>query len=258
MDTLRRALCSIKDATNGREIAVAAAVFLLLAAMGVGLRFAVEEASSEDYRRYETAFKTDNESDFAYAKITRIGDAMAYGTFASVGSANDERLDSARMAVKDVSERYTRHTRTVTTTDSNGVTHSKEETYYTWDWAGTDYDLADGFSFMGIDGDVSELPDKLYSHDGTFYDGIGYIAYEGAIRHQLYSIPEEFEATALWSLLEEHRIEEVWNGKTVEQAMEEARRRAFFAPNVFTAFWIAVTVGATAGFVMLENRWLRD
>lgn len=116
-----------------REILFCVAVGLFwfsLIYMGFGL---AEESALEAQRVYSTAIVIENQEDFKYYLETEIGNAFAP---VSVGTVDPQSFPELLLTYSQVTrkeEHYTRHTRKVTYTDSNGKTKTRTETYWSWD-----------------------------------------------------------------------------------------------------------------------------
>lgn len=141
---------------------------------------------------YRTALKTTDKDRFNYIVDSQQGKVVSYTKFTGVKPAKFHEMTTKRhyMAVKRDLERYTMHTRTVT--DSKGHTHT--ETYWSWDYAGSDevhsksltifgrkYN-ADRFDLSAFYADIDA--DKLVGHGtgltGSYYylNGMERYSYE--------------------------------------------------------------------------------
>lgn len=85
---------------------------------------------------YRTALKTTDKARFNYIVESQQGNVVSYTKLTGDKPAKFHEMTTKRhfMAVRRTLERYTMHTRTVT--DSKGHTHT--ETYWSWDYAGSD------------------------------------------------------------------------------------------------------------------------
>ena len=85
---------------------------------------------------YRTALKTTDKARFNYIVKSQQGKVVSYTKLTGNEPAKFHEMTTKRhfMAVRRTLERYTMHTRTVT--DGKGHTHT--ETYWSWDYAGSD------------------------------------------------------------------------------------------------------------------------
>ena len=158
-----------------------------------------------------------------------------------------------------VEERYTMHTRTVTYTDSNGRSHTRTETYWTWDYDGEERWASDTVEFLGAEFATSQfnLPgqDTLELKDGSRY------LYETShVRYYFTGLPAVFDATIHADLRggDIGQGVEVFQGLTPAEVVEDQVSGQKIPVIIFWVVWVLLTGGAVVGFFYLENRWLDD
>lgn len=222
---------------------MAVVIFVTISVLGLGLFFVVSEAISSDVRKYQISYKTDSESDFEYAKNTKVGNVLAEGFFRCDNPVSDSRIDGVYSSIRIDMDYYTTHT--TTTVDSKGTTHVS--IYYSWDWVSTDYNRAETFSFLGQTGSVSDL-DGLYSPEETIYDG--------SIRYRIYTIPTSFYGVGFWSSSDDFRLIEAWRDTTVDRVLNEKLSGISVIPNAFFIVWEIIAITITGLFIYRENNWL--
>lgn len=147
----------------------------------VGFGMANHERDHESL--YRTALKTTDPDRFNYIVKSQQGKVVSYAKMNGQQSVRFHEMTTKRrfMAVKRTLERYTMHTRTVS--DSKGNTHT--ETYWSWDYAGSDKTqakqlkifghnyYADKFNLHPFYRDIDA--DKLINHDTGFTGSYYYL-----------------------------------------------------------------------------------
>lgn len=121
--------------TRNRWLALIAMVAVaILIDIAVGVSMANHERQHTSI--YRTALKTTDKDRFNYIVKSQQGNVVSYTKLTGDKPAKFHEMTTKRhfMAVRRTLERYTMHTRTVT--DSKGHTHT--ETYWSWDYAGSD------------------------------------------------------------------------------------------------------------------------
>lgn len=144
---------------------------------------------------YRTALKTTEPDRFNYIVKSQQGNVVSYAKIAGQQSAKFHEMTTKRhfMAVKRTLERYTMQTRTVS--DSKGNTHT--ETYWTWDYAGSDNTQAKQLRIFGHNYHAAKFnlhpfyrdidADKLINHDTGFTGSYYYL--NGMERYSYEVIP---------------------------------------------------------------------
>ena len=117
-----------------REILFGVIIVLVMLAIGFGISGAIKEYAQSKAEKYTTAVRIEDAGQFSYGMSTDFGNALVYGTLQAGQPVTYPELEGEYLEISMVEERYTMHTRTVTYTDSNGRSHTKTETYWTWDY----------------------------------------------------------------------------------------------------------------------------
>ena len=117
-----------------REVLFSIVIICVMIIIGIVISGNINDAVMEKQQEYITALQINNDKDlFEYGMITNVGNAFVYGELKAVDTVTFEEIGGEYSYVKKVKEKYTRHTRTVRYTDSNGKTKTKTEVYWTWD-----------------------------------------------------------------------------------------------------------------------------
>ena len=157
-------------------------------------------------------------------------------------------VDGLYGSMTKVTERYTRHTRTVTTRDSNGHTHTRTEVYWTWDTIGREYRNATTISYLGVEfpyGTIDYFPENY----------ITTIKISSNLRDKYYGSDISYTGT-LFANLSDNMISQTsfYNDMTIDKTIEHLETKIQLV--IFWIFWIVLTVAATYGFYYLDNKWL--
>lgn len=222
--------------------------------------FAVEEVY--DYanmmRQISNKFdklQIDNNSEmFSYGMRTDIGNAFVHGDLKAVDTVTYPEIGGAYMYVEKIKEKYTMHTRTVTYTTGSGKTrqtHTRTETYWTWDRVGSEDIKCKEISFCGVvfDSNKIELPDDDY---------IDTIKTSSHIRYKYYGIGTEYTGT-IYTVLTDNTISNntpFYNGLNIDETIDHLESSVELV--IFWVVWIIVIIAVVIGFYYLDNKWLED
>ena len=177
-----------------REVLFGSIIVLVMIAAGVLISGSIEEHIQTETERYTTAVRIVDADQFRYGMNTNFGNALVFGTLQAKQPVSFPELGGEYMIVRKVKERYTRHTRTVTTTDSKGNAKSKTEVYYTWDYVGHEEKKSDNVSFLGEEFDIRQF-NLPYEEAISLPNGGKYI-YEWTVTRYYYEgLPSSFDAT---------------------------------------------------------------
>jgi hypothetical protein len=141
---------------------------------------------------YRKAVELNTDEEFAYGLKTSVGYVFAYGRILALDPVTVSWAHGSYLQCLRVTEKYTRHERTVEKTDYdyNGhpITRHETETYYSWDAIHSENVHANRISFCGVPFSYSaiQMPSPLY-----------YRMESGgpSIRYQEYILPMKLEGT---------------------------------------------------------------
>lgn len=266
-----------------REIIVSVAIVLIMISLGLFFSVKIDDAVQTNNEVFQKALKIDNNQDqFLYGMKTNVGNSVVYGEFVANDTVTEPSILGEYTKIKKETERYTRHIRTVTTTDSKGRSHSRTETYYTWDTIDIENWGASEFTFLGKTFSTSffgfgscdvldlsqfispELADKV-SGRYLYKDGHSWFDSEGDIRYSYYTIPKSFYGSFMAKL----EFDNVWalNVKDSIKVSRDTSLKDFLDRNIsssigwllmFWFLWFILIGGAVYGFYYLDNNWLED
>lgn len=185
---------------------------------------------------------------FRYGMRTNIGDAFVHGDLTAVDPVSYPEIDGLYGSMTKVTERYTRHTRTITIRDSNGKTHTKTEEYWTWDAIDHEYRNATTISYLGVEfpyGTIEYFPENY----------ITTIKLSSSLRDKYYGSDISYTGT-LFASLNDNTISKTifFNDMAIDETIEHLEQKSQLV--IFWLFWIILIGAATYGFYYWDNRWL--
>lgn len=236
-----------------REIIASISIIAILLVIGVWLSGRISEYQMDRNETYNKAVKIEQSELFRYAMETNVGNAFVYGELQAVDTVTYPGISGEYMYVEEVKEKYTMHTRTVTYTTGSGKnrqTHTKVETYWTWDEVGSEEKKCKEITFCGIvfSSDKINIPDADY---------IDTIKESSHIRYKYYGTGTDHTGT-IFTKLQDNTISEntkFYKDKTISETVEYLESNVGMI--VFWAFWIALICVCLYGFYYLENNWLK-
>lgn len=234
-----------------REILVSVIIIAIMLLLGIVIHGSINDSLMLEYQKYNTALQIENDSDlFAYGMKTNVGNAFIYGDLKAVDTVTYPEIGGEYMYVEKVKERYTMHTRTVTTT-VNGKTQTRTETYWTWDRVGSEDKQCKEVSFCGVvfDSNKINLPSSSY---------IKTIKESSRVRYKYYVTETEFTGT-IFAELKDNTIPDntgFYENDTIEDVLKSFKSNWQLV--VFWIFWILLTGGLVVGFYYIDNHWLED
>lgn len=115
-----------------REIMASITIVAVMFVIGILLSEKIEVRQMDKNAEYYKAVHITDPKMFQYGLDTSLGNAFVYGNLQAVDPVTYPEIGGEYLSVEKVKERYTMHTRKVTTT-VNGKKHTRTETYWTWD-----------------------------------------------------------------------------------------------------------------------------
>lgn len=232
-----------------REVVASVTIIAIMLLVGVLLFGKISERKMDENEKYNKAVEINSTELFRYGMSTSIGNAFVYGDLVALDPVTYSEIGGEYLSVQKVKERYTMHTRTVTST-VNGNSTTRTETYWTWDVVGRESKDATRVEFCEIEFYSSQfiLPTRDY---------IKTIKTSSHVRYKYYGSPTKTTGTIFADLRDgnigEQRVS-FYRNKTIEETIESVTSN--FSLILFWIFWIAITGFVIYGFYYLENRWL--
>lgn len=235
-----------------REVIFSVAIVCLMLVFGIMISGKISDSLMNQYQEYNTALQIDNNSSlFEYGMRTNIGNAFVYGELAAVDSVTYPEIGGEYASATKVTERYTKHTRTVTKTRTvNGKTetYTETETYWTWDEIDRDHIHVSTIQFLNREfpyGTIDYFPESYIT---TLYAGFH-------LRNVYYGSALLYEGT-LYANLADNTITKTsfYCDRTINETIEHLETEWQLV--LFWVFWIALTGFVVWGFYYIDNRWL--
>lgn len=232
-----------------REIITSVSIIAILLLVGMFISNKISDRMLDKNEKYNKALKIDNAELFEYGMSTNIGNAFVYGDIEAIDTVSYPEISGNYMYIEKVKERYTMHTRTVTTT-VNGKTRTRTETYWTWDRVGSEDKTSKKVSFLDKEFNVSQfnLPNTDY---------IDTIKESSHIRYKYYGVPAKLTGT-IFTYLSDGNIESknipIYVNKNISETIEYLDKD--FSNVLFWVLWIGLIVIIVYGFYYLDNDWL--
>lgn len=232
-----------------REILASISIIAVMLLIGILISSKISEHQLDANEVYNKAVKIDNTDLFQYGMETNVGNAFVYGNLVAVDTVTYPEIGGEYMYIEKVKEKYTKHTRTVTYKDSNGKTHTKKETYWTWDRVGNENKKCQDISFCGITFNSNKI--DLPSTD--YIDTIKELSH---IRYKYYGVGTNYTGTIFTDLRDKTISDntQFYNSKNIEETVKQLESDGGMV--IFWIFWIVLICGCVFGFYYAENKWL--
>ena len=232
-----------------REILVSICIIAIMIVFGFLISNEIWNRKNDKNAEYNKAIKIETQDLFQYGMGTNAGNAFVYGKLKAVDSVTYPEIGGEYVYIKKVKERYTMHTRTVTTGTGKNC-HTRTETYWTWDEIQSEEIHSSKITFLEIEFDYSKIEMPAAEHIGTIQES-------GNIRYKYYGCKEEYVGT-IYTDLRNNTISD--KTKFYEMDMNETIKYLESRPYeiIFWSIWILLTIGLVYAFCYFENRWLDD
>lgn len=234
------------------SVTIASVLFLI----GFLVATRIEHGVNQRNLQYRQAAKISEPDEFSTAMQTDVGNAFVEGQFSAVDTVTHGKLGGEWLFIEAVYRKYTRHTRVVhyTTTDGKGHTrhHTRTEVYWTWDrydsetlhskkvnYIGTEFAYGK-FSYSGVSRVYREVPNG-------FHRRIDFEMIRPRFRAAAYTKLERDTLSDKTVLYDRETIESLYGDFTHSIAVA-----------VFWWVWAIFSALVIYAFVALENWWLED
>lgn len=236
-----------------REILFCVIIICVMVGLGVWIQNPILKSSYEKSAKIVSAVKVDDPEKFSYIKRTNAGDFLAQGTMSTVDPVSIPDIEGSYMKIEKVKEKYTMHTRVVTTTDGKGHTHSHTETYWSWDVVHRDNFCSDSVMFLGE-------KFRIDSIDYHVYCGFNKMIKESShIRYKYYTHEKSVDGAMMGTCDNKAYSKLLFKkGETIASVVESAENKIKTGPVVFWVLWSILIAGVVFLFFYTENNWLED
>lgn len=236
-----------------REVLFSIAIVAVMLLIGFMIHGKISNDLMLKNQKYDTALQIEQDSsEFDYGMRTDIGYAFVYGKLQAVDTVTYSEIGGQYMYVEKVKEKYTQHTRTVTYTTGSGKTrqtHTRVETYWTWDRVGSEDKKCKEVSFLDtvFDSNKIHLPESDY---------IDTIKESSHIRYKYYGVGIEHIGT-IFAELKDNTIPNntsFYKNMTIEETLDYLE--SGYELIIFWVIWIVLIAGLVFGFYYIDNKWL--
>ena len=244
-----------------REIIISVAIAAVMLIIGSFISGGITDMQNDKNAEDQKAVHIDTPELFRYGMDTNVGNAFVYGDLQAIDTVTFDEVGGKYLCIEKVEERYERHEREVTVTDSKGIKHTKTEVYYEWETEDSEVRHSENIRFCGIEFPYEKIPYSLDNHIETIESGREYSWKSGEfvkVRFQYYGTSPKHTGT-IYTKLSDGTISNnsrFFRGYTIEQALDSCTHSV--ANGMFWALWIALTAGVVTEFCYLDNRWLKD
>lgn len=108
-----------------REILASISIIAMMLLIGFVISGRISNYILDRNEKYNKAIKIESSDLFEYGMRTNVGYAFVYGDLKAVDTVSYPEINGEYMYIEKIEEHYNMHTRTVTTTDSKGKTHTR-------------------------------------------------------------------------------------------------------------------------------------
>lgn len=232
-----------------REILMSIPIIAILFLVGMWISGIIESYIDDKNAEYYSAVQITEPDIFQFNMQTNVGNAFVYGVLEAVDTVSYPDIQGEFMSLRKVTERYTMHTRVVTTTDSKGRSHTRTEVYYSWDNIGEEEKHSEKLEFMGSEFDISKFNIPTQDYIDTVYES-------HTVRYKFYGSATKYTGT-VYTELRNGTISEsskFYESMNIDETIKQCTSNAWIY--VFWVFWVIFMVAAVVGFYAIDNKWL--
>ena len=239
-----------------REILFCTIIVAIMTGLGIWLSNPIITKSTQKANSIITSVPVRDSVKFAYIKRTNVGRFIAEGNLFANNPVSIPDITGAYGRIEKITEEYTMHTRTVTTTDAEGNVQTHTETYWEWDVNKSENWESNTLHFLGQDFTLKSIGFKyptsyhsiIYPPKKLFQDDIRYVYYTAPIEY--HGIISGIADNKQFSNTKFHYK------RTIKQVFEKAYNNINTAPTVFWILWTVLTIGVALLFCYFDNKWL--
>lgn len=244
-----------------REIIIGIAIAAVMLIIGSFISGGITDMQNDKNAEYQKAVHIEDSELFRYGMDTNVGNAFVYGDLQAVDTVTFDEIGGEYLHVEKIEERYERHEREVTETDSEGIKHTKTEVYYEWETEDWEVRYSENIRFCGIEFPYDKIPYSLDNHIKTINSDREYSWKSGEyvkVRFKYYGTPVKHTGT-IYTRLSDGTISDssqFFKDYTIKQALDSCT--SGIGNIMFWLFWIILMIAIVIGFCYLDNRWLED
>lgn len=235
-----------------REILASVSIIAIMLLIGVLIAGKISDYQLDKNEKYNKAVKIESQDLFEYGMRTNVGNAFVYGDLKAVDTVTYPEIGGKYMYVKKVKERYTQHTRRVAhtrTVNGKTSTYYTTETYWSWDYVGSEKLKCNEISFLGVNFKSSKI-------DIPEMDYIDTIKESSHVRYKYYGTGIKYTGT-IFTELKDGTITDTtpfYQSKNIDETVKALESN--FAIWIFWVVWLVLIGLCVYGFYYLDNNWL--
>lgn len=256
-----------------RELITSLAIVFLMVAFGFFIHSNIHNSILEKNEKYRKAPVTNSIELYNYVKKTGIGNTFTIFELKAVEPQSIPELSGEYLYIEKVKEYYTRHTRTISSTDSKGKTITRTEVYYTWDRVQSEELESKEVIFNGDIYPIDKFDGYPYSSASLSDIGTDYLeenyrnvhgkyAYEDSDdRYYFITVPIEMTGSTFVNLSNgeiQNKTVNLYLDTTPEELKDVLIKNTNSILVIFWIFWIILTCGLVIVFYVIDNRWLES
>lgn len=235
-----------------REVIFSGVIICAMLILGIIISDKIYDNLLNSYQEYNTALQIEDDTNlFQYGMRTNVGRAFVHGELVAVDPVSYPNVDGVYGSMTKVTEKYTKHTRTVTKTRTvNGKTqtYTEVETYWTWDAIGRDTIHSSTISYLGV-----EFPYGTIDYFPEYH--VATIKQSSHLRDVYYGSDVSYVGT-LYANLSDGTISNAsfYDNRSIDETIEQLETK--WQLILFWVLWIALIGVVTFGFYYIDNKWL--
>ena len=256
-----------------REVLVSIIIFLVMGAIGIAIDTRITDNFIENNSNYQKAVKIKDKDTLDYLISTKAGNSLVEGQIKASGTVSFKEIKGEYAFIKKVEETYTVHHRTVCRTVGSGknahqVCHL--ETYYSWDYTGSNekyakkleifgHKLNTSYALKNIGASTLDLSKNVNDQYKDKLKG-NYIYESSHVRYYYEYIPKNFKGVIYTNFAQKdksikHYTLEI---KTIKKLIKEEQEGINYGGIGFKFLWIALMVFVIYEYVAQDNDYLED
>ena len=231
-----------------REVIASITIISIMMLIGVLISGKISEHQMDKNEKYNKSLKIESSELFKYGMSTNVGNSFVYGEMDAIDTVSYPDIPGSYILLIKKKQRYTMHTRTVTTT-VDGKTQTRVETYWTWDTISTERLKSKKVKFLNIEFNTSKFILPSESHIDTIKES-------SHIRYKYFGVEKELKGTIFADLRNKDIGDKVpfYNNKNIDETVDYVESN--FNQILFWLLWIFLIGLTVYGFYYLDNRWL--
>lgn len=234
-----------------REVIASFVIIAFMMIVGFFISDNMTDWQNEQNAKYQKALHIENNKDmFQYGMDTNVGNAFVYGDLTALDPVSYDEIDGEYMYIEKVKEQYTKHTRRVSYT-VDGKTRYRTETYWTWDWVGSEDKKCKNINFCGVTFDSNKI-------DMPSQHLIDTIKESSHIRYKYYGVSTSHTGTIFTKLADGSISDNTkfYENESIDDVLKDKTTEGWNI--IFWVVWIILTGILVFGFYYLDNQWLNS